>query len=77
MAQAGPEKAVRPCWDRVQPSYGDFFNSLPMKARARCELKQLCCYINPDCSVKMSDVSEHSEFCYPKKKKKRKSLVVI
>ena len=43
-----------------------------MKARARCELKQLCCYINPDFSVKMSDVSEHSEFFYPKKKKKEK-----
>ena len=38
-------------------------------ARARCELKQLCCYINPDFSVKMSDVSEHSEFDYQKKKK--------
>ena len=45
-----------------------------MKARARCELKQLCCncYINPDFSVKMSDVSEHSEFCYPEKKNKNK-----
>ena len=31
-------------------------------ARARCELKQLCCYINPDFSVKMSDVKEHSKF---------------
>ena len=31
-------------------------------ARARCELKQLCCYINPDVSVKMSDVREQSEF---------------
>ena len=41
-----------------------------MKARARCELKQFCCYINPDFSVKMSDVSEHSEFCDPKKKQK-------
>ena len=41
-------------------------------ARARCELKQLCCCINPDFSVKMSDVSEHSEFHYPRKKKKRK-----
>ena len=40
------------------------------------ELKQLCCEINPDVSVKMSDVSEHSEFDYPKeKKKKRKSAV--
>ena len=44
-----------------------------MKARARCELKQLCCNcdINPDFSVKMSDVSEHSEFCYPEKKKEK------
>ena len=24
--------------------------------RARCELKQLCCYINPDFSVKMSNI---------------------
>ena len=38
--------------------------------RTRCELKQLCCYINPNFSVKLSDVSEHSEFDYPKKKKK-------
>ena len=37
-------------------------------ARTRCELKQLCCHINPDFSVKMIDVSEHSEFYYPKKK---------
>ena len=28
--------------------------------------------INPDFSVKMSDVSEHSEFCYPEKKKGKK-----
>ena len=27
MAQAGPEKAVRPCLDRVRPSYGDFIIS--------------------------------------------------
>ena len=50
-------------------------------ACARCELKQLCCYINPDSSVKMSDVSEHSEFDYPKRKerknKRRKSAVVV
>ena len=25
-------------------------------AQARCELKQLCCYINPDFSVKMSNI---------------------
>ena len=29
-------------------------------------------YINPDFSVKMSDVSEHSKFDYPKKKKKQR-----
>ena len=27
MARAGPEKAVRPCYDRVRPSYGYFINS--------------------------------------------------
>ena len=27
MARAGPEKAVRPCQDHVQSSYGDFINS--------------------------------------------------
>ena len=47
-------------------------------ARARYELKQLCCYINPDFSVKMSDVSEHSEFDYPKKEREKgKSAGVI
>ena len=59
----------------VRPSYGDFLNSFAMKARARCELKQLCCncYINPDFLVKMSDISEHSEFCDSEKKKKGKA----
>ena len=47
MARAGPEKAVRPCQDRV-------------RLFARCKLKQLCCYINPEFPVKMSDVSEYS-----------------
>ena len=37
-------------------------------ARGRYKLKQLCCYINPDFSVKMSDLREHYEFDYPKKK---------
>ena len=62
-------------WDRVRSSYGDFLNSFAMKARVRCELKQLCCncYINPDFSVKMSDVSEHSKFCYPEKKREKRS----
>ena len=38
-------------------------------ARERYKLKQLCCYINPDFSVKISGVSEHFEFDYPKQKK--------
>ena len=46
MAGIVPEKAVRPA--RIARLF------------ARCELKQLCCYINPDFSVKISDVSEHS-----------------
>ena len=37
-------------------------------AHARYELKQRCCYINPDFSVKISGISEHFEFDYPKKK---------
>ena len=57
MARAGPEKAVRPA--RIARLF------------ARYELKQLCCYINPDFSVKMSDVSVHSDrdFIPPPKKK--------
>ena len=47
MAQVGLEKAVRPA--RIARHF------------ARCELKQLCCNINPDFSVKKSDVSEHSD----------------
>ena len=46
MARAAPEKAVRPA--RIARLF------------PRCELKQLCCYINPDFSFKMSDVSGHS-----------------
>ena len=42
-------------------------------ARARRELKQLCCYINPDFSVKKSDVNEHYEFDYPKIRKKNRT----
>ena len=63
MARAGPEKAVRLCLGRL-------------RLFARCDLKQLCCYINPDFSVKMSDVSEHSDgkFYYPKKEKKREKV---
>ena len=61
MARAGPEKAVRLCLGRL-------------RLFARCDLKQLSCYINPDFSVKMSDVSEHSDgkFYYPKKERKKK-----
>ena len=56
-------------------AYGPHTETLSI-ARARCELKQLCCYINPDFSVKMSDVSEHSDFDYLKKKKWKSSVVI-
>ena len=50
-------------------------------ARARCELKQLCCYINPDFSVKMSSIPNFVTQKKKKKKKKkegkRKSTLVI
>ena len=39
-------------------------------ARARCELKQLCCYIRK--SRLFGQNEQHSEFCYLKKKKKQK-----
>ena len=55
------------------PKKHNAFPTKAMKAGARCELKQLCCYVNPDFSVKMSDVSEYSEFDYPKKKEKKKA----
>ena len=68
MAQAAPEKAVGPA--RIARLF------------AWCELKQLCCYINPDFSVKMSDVSEYSDRDFTTRKKKdntkiRKIAVVI
>ena len=66
MVRAGPKKPSGP----VRIAYGPHTGILSI-ARARCELKQLCCYINPDFSVKMSDVSEHYEFDYPKNKKKK------
>ena len=65
MARAGPERPSDPARIAYVPHTG-----ILSIARARSELKQLCCCINPDFSVKMSDVSEHSEFYYPKKKKK-------
>ena len=43
---------------------------------ARCELKQLCCYRNPDFSVKMSDVSEHSDTRKKEKNGERGSHVI-
>ena len=46
MTRAGPEKAVSPA-------------GIP-RLFARYELIQLCCYLNPDFLVKMSDVSYHS-----------------
>ena len=51
-------------------------------ARARSELKQLCCCINPDFSVKMSNIPNFVTRKKKKKKKKkkkgkRKSVVVI
>ena len=64
MARAGPEKAVRLCLGRL-------------RLFARCDLKQLCCYINPDFSVKMSEVSEHSAFDYPEKKMEKRGGHVI
>ena len=66
MALAEPEKAVRPCYDRVRPSYGDFINS----ARKIRTKTALLLYIYPDFSVKISSVMEHFEFDYPKKKGK-------
>ena len=68
MARAGPEKSSDPARIAYVPHTG-----ILSIARARSELKQLCCCINTDFSVKMSDVSEHSEFDYLKKKKQNKT----
>ena len=68
MARAGPEKAVRPCYEFAYSPYTEILLIACMK----CKLKQLSCHINPDFSVKVSHVSEHSKFDYPKKKKKKK-----
>ena len=57
MARAGPEKAVRPA-------------KIP-RLFARCELIQLCCYLNPGFLVKMSDVSYHSGSDFITRKKKK------
>ena len=62
MARAGPEKAA----GSAGLAYGPHTRILSI-ARARYELKQLlCCYINPDVSVKMSYVMVHSEFDSPR-----------
>ena len=63
MARAGPEKAFR-----ARIAYGPHTGILSI-ARARWELKQLCCYINPDFSVKMSNIPN---FFTRKKKNKAK-----
>ena len=55
IVRAGTEKAVGPA--RIARLF------------ARCELKQLCCYINPDFLVKMSDLSEHSDRDFITRKK--------
>ena len=72
MARACPEKAVRPCKDRVRPSYGDFINSAgKMRTKTTLLLYK---------SRLFGQNEQHSEFCYPKKKlkkAKRKSAMVI
>ena len=50
-------------------AYGPHMGILSI-ARARCQLKQLCCYINPDFSVKMSNIPN---FVTQKKKEKWKA----
>ena len=64
MARAGPEKAVRTCWDRVRPSYGDFINSAGNKRTKTTLLLYK--------SRLFGQNEQHSEFCYPKKKRKKK-----
>ena len=64
--EQGRKKPSRP----ARIAYGPHTGILSI-ARARCELKQLCCYINPDFSVKKSDISEHYEFDHPKIKTKK------
>ena len=51
MARAGPEKPSGP----ARIAYGPHTGILSI-ARARCEVKQLCCCINPDFSVKISNI---------------------
>ena len=64
MARARPEKAVRPCSDRVRPSYGDFINSA-RKMRTKTTLLLYKSWL-------FGQNEQHSKFCYPKKKKKTK-----
>ena len=64
MARAGPEKAVRTCQDRIRPSYGDFINSAgKMRTKTTLLLYK---------SRLFGQNEQHSEFCYPKKKKKKR-----
>ena len=64
MARAGPEKPSGP----ARIAYGPHTGILSI-ARARSELKQLCCCINPDFSVRMSNIPN---FVTRKKKKEKK-----
>ena len=74
MARAGPEKPSGP----ARIAYGPHTGILSI-ARARSELKQLCCCINPDFSVRMSNIPNFVTRKKKKRKKKgkRKSVVVI
>ena len=71
MARAGPEKAIRPCEDRLRPSYGDFINS----ARKMRTKTTLLLYK----SRLFGQNEQHCVFCYPEKKKEvtRKSALVL
>ena len=62
MLRAAPEKAVGPA--RIARLF------------AKCELKQLGCYINPDFSVKRCDVSEHFDRDFITRKKKNHKKII-
>ena len=68
MARAGPEKAVR-------IAYGPHTGILSI-ARARCELKQLCYYINPGFSVKMSNIPSFVTRKKKREKEKRGAHII-
>ena len=72
MARAGPKKPSGP--SRI--AYGPHTGILSI-ARARSELKHFRCCINPDFSVKMSNIPNFVTRKKKKKRGKRKSVVVI